>query len=204
MNPEQRLFIVIKYLAVEVFVFLFAAFVWMPGPKRIGIIDGNRTSYDFGFFRCRKDFLYFFCTIFVFDFFGLCFFYDGFDNDIFFRNFILIYGVIDRFGIRIFQIDFDRHERTVFLHNFTGPVFIGKFQTVFIQIEGDHRTAFRFVTVTHVKFRTAVAFPMYGSRTFFIGKSINGYLIGYHKCGIKTKTEMTDDLVFIGFIFVLG
>ena len=44
---------------------------------------------------------------------------------------------------------------------------------------------------------------MYRFCTLFVGQSIDVYLISHHKCGIETKTEMTDDLVFVGLIFVL-
>ena len=35
-----------------------------------------------------------------------------------------------------------------------------------------------------------------------VGEGIDVYFIGYHECGIKTKTEMTDHLIFVCLVFV--
>ena len=36
-----------------------------------------------------------------------------------------------------------------------------------------------------------------------VGQRVNGYLVGNHKRGIEAKSEMTDNLVLIGFVLVL-
>ena len=43
---------------------------------------------------------------------------------------------------------------------------------------------------------------MYGFCILLIGKGIDGNLVGYHECGIETKSEMTYDLVIVCFILV--
>ena len=37
---------------------------------------------------------------------------------------------------------------------------------------------------------------------FLIGEGVDGHLVRYHECGIEAQTEMTDNLIVIGFIFV--
>ena len=41
------------------------------------------------------------------------------------------------------------------------------------------------------------------SSTFFIRKGIDGYFVCNHECRVKAESEVTDDLIGIGFIFVL-
>ena len=45
---------------------------------------------------------------------------------------------------------------------------------------------------------------MYRSCSLFIGKSIDLNLIGYHKCGIESKSEVSDDLVICCLVFIFG
>ena len=44
---------------------------------------------------------------------------------------------------------------------------------------------------------------MNGLRSLLIGKRINRNLMSYHERAVKTETEMTDDLVLIGFVLIL-
>ena len=48
-DPEQRLAVVVEDFAVEFFIILIAALVWMFGPQRVDITDGNRAFVDFYF-----------------------------------------------------------------------------------------------------------------------------------------------------------
>ena len=80
MNPEQRLLVVHKYLTVEFLVFFIGTFAWIFGPEWIGIIEWNRTFYDFEFILSRGDFNDFLFTILVFFFLGFCFLVDFFND----------------------------------------------------------------------------------------------------------------------------
>ena len=44
MDPEQRLLVILKYLAVKFQVFFLGAVIGMLGPKRRGLIQELRTS----------------------------------------------------------------------------------------------------------------------------------------------------------------
>ena len=44
---------------------------------------------------------------------------------------------------------------------------------------------------------------MHRSRAFFIGKGIDLHFIRHHKCGIETKTEMSDHIIFRCLILIL-
>ena len=75
---------------------------------------------------------------------------------------------IGHLGIMLGEINLDRHERTVLVDDFFCTVFIGEFQTVLIQVQGNGGTAFCLVAVRHVIFRTAVTFPVNRSSAFFV------------------------------------
>ena len=55
MDPEQRLAVGVEDFAVEFFIILIAALVWMFGPQRVDITDGNRAFVDFYFLFCRRN-----------------------------------------------------------------------------------------------------------------------------------------------------
>ena len=66
MDPEQRLFIIHKYLAVKVNILFFCAFARILSPERMNIADGNRPLNDlyflfrlslFAFFRLFRNML---------------------------------------------------------------------------------------------------------------------------------------------------
>ena len=132
MDPEQRLFVIHKYLAVKFLVILIGTFTWIFGPERIGIVEWYRTFYNLYLVLGRRNFYDFFFALVVFFFLSLGLFVD------FFNYFIGIFYIflVDRFiflrGIGLGKIDLGWHERTVFFNDFSCTVFVGKFQTILI------------------------------------------------------------------------
>ena len=72
MDPEQRLAVVVEDFAVEFFIILIAALVWMFGPQRVDIADGNRAFVDFYFLFGRGNFNLLFRSVFFFFLFVFC------------------------------------------------------------------------------------------------------------------------------------
>ena len=85
MDPEQRLAVVVEDFAVEFFIILIAALVWMFGPQRVDITDGNRAFVDFYFLFGGGNFNLLFRSVFFFFLFVFCVLVDVFyDNVVFF------------------------------------------------------------------------------------------------------------------------
>ena len=106
-------------------------------------------------------------------------------------------------GVRIYEIDLFRHKGAIFFQHLTYTVFIAEFIAVFVQIQGDLGTCGILVRLLHLKFRTAVTFPIDRLCAFFVGQRFDGHLVSHHEGRIKSQSEMSDDLVFIGFILIL-
>ena len=68
MDPEQRLFVIHKYLAVKFLVILIGTFTWIFGPERIGIVEWYRTFYNLYLVLGRRNFYDFFFALVVFFF----------------------------------------------------------------------------------------------------------------------------------------
>ena len=186
MDPEQGLFVILENLAVKFYIIFLAALAGVLCPKRMDVIHQGRTFFDFQQYRLL------FLLFIIFLLLRL----DGFQNLIRIQLLVLV----DSLGFRcVFpgQENFHRHERTIFLNDFGSLVLIAELQAVLIEEQGDLGTYLIPGTVLHFKFGTAVTFPMYRNRAFLKGKSINMHLIGYHERGIKTKSEMADDLIII-------
>ena len=69
-------------------------------------------------------------------------------------------------------------------------------------MKGNLRTVIGLKTLRHAVVRTIITGPMNRLRIFFIGKGFNFHPIRYHKCGIKSKTEMPNNLIAVSFILV--
>ena len=126
MNPEQRLLVIVKYLAVKVLVLVIGALIWMFHPKWVRIANRNRTFIDLCLFFTRADLDHLFLAIFIFAFFRLRFLYNRLYNNIIFTNI----GCIDRF---IFLLcvcfrkeDLNRHKGTIFVQNLSDTILIRK------------------------------------------------------------------------------
>ena len=202
MNPEQRLLVIQKYLAIEFQIFFICTVIWMLGPEWMRITDGNRTLLDLRLFLCRRYFYDFFLTVLVLFFFCLGVFMNIFHYFVriqyfFFQNCLVLW-----FCICIGQENLGRHEGAILLQHLTCTIFIGKLQTFFIQKQGNLSTDCSTVTSLHLIACTTITFPVYRFCTFLIRQSINMYFICYHKCGIESQSKMTDDLISIGIIFI--
>ena len=184
MDPEQGLLIILEYLSVKFQILFLCTLTGILHPERIGIIQKLRSLYDLKLlliaFLLRLDLLY---------------------NHIVRALLICLYGFC-LLGICLGKVYFGRHEGTVFLNNLSCLVFIAEFQYIFIDKQGDLRSNLCLVTFCHGKFCTAITFPVNSLRTLFIGKGINVYLISYHKCRIKAKSEMANDLVIICLVLI--
>ena len=102
----------------------------------------------------------------------------------------------------VFEVNRDGHERAVFLQYALDAVLVREFIAVLVQIKRDHRAALRVIGIVHGKFHALFRFPVNGLCARLIGKRVDGHLMGYHEGAVKAETEMTDDLVFVGLVFV--
>ena len=162
MDPEQRLFIIVKHLAVEFFIIFLAALIRMFCPKRLCIADGYRPFHDL----CLLNRLFVLFALFWL-------FRNLFYNRILFCYFLHRDRLIFRLSISLCKEYLHRHKRAIFIQNFSYPVLIGKFITVFIQMQDDLSSYTVFVTAVHGKCKSAIRLPVYGLCTFFIGKCVN-------------------------------
>ena len=152
MNPEQWLFIIIKYFPVESLILLFRTLIRMLCPERMNIIDQEWTTMNLCHLLLRCDLNRFLCPVLIL--FFLCFgrFRIIFNNFVCVKNIFFFYVLSFRFTAFFGNINFHRHESTVFIQNFSGPIFISEFQAVFIQIQCDLCTAGFFVPFSHSVF----------------------------------------------------
>ena len=118
------------------------------------------------------------------------------------KNFLFFYDF--RIGCLVFSnINFIRHECTVFFDNFFCFVFITELEAVFIYMQGNLCTNLLHVTVSHIKLCTTITFPVNRCCSCLIRQRININCICNHKCRIKAQTKVSDNLIFICFIFIL-
>ena len=115
----------------------------------------------------------------------------------------LVDSLILRLRIRLGQEDLHRHEGTVLFQHFSCAVFIGKFQAVIIQEQGDLRPHLLLAAVLHLILCAAVADPVYRYGILTVGQGINVYLIGNHERGIESQSEVSDHLIFRRLILIL-
>ena len=128
MDPEQRLLVILKYLAVEVQILFLRALIGMLGPQRLCLVDQFRTLSDLQLLRL-------FCSLGSFSVFTFCRFLllrlDLF-QDFIIRKLFLFLDDLGLLGVRLGQIDLGRHEGTILLHDLTSLVLITELQTIFI------------------------------------------------------------------------
>ena len=114
----------------------------------------------------------------------------------------LVDGLILLLRVCLTKEDLYRHKRTVLLKHFPDTVFVGEFNTVLIQKQGDLRSYAILISLIHLILCTAVADPMYRSCALLIRQSIDVHLVRHHERGIKTKSKVTDHVVFRSLIFI--
>ena len=202
MDPEQRLLVIHEYLTVKFLIFLFGAVIGMFGPQGMGIAQGNRAFIDLHAVSGRRYFHNFLVAVFILFFFCFSVLMNVFYHHIILAQLSFINGLIFLRGICFGEKDLCGHERTIFFQHLTHAVLIGKFKTVFIQVQGNFCTDGIFCALADGVFRTAVTFPVYRGCAILVGERINFYIVSHHKYGIEAKSEMTDDLILIGLILI--
>ena len=182
MDPEQRLLVIQEHVPVEFFILLFRALRRLFGPQRMCVADADRTASDLHLL--------------------LVVFFDVFKDNII----VAQVSLVDRLfaGIRILfgEENLHRHEGAVFFEHFAHAVLIGKLQTLLIQMQCDRRARFRAVSGPHHILRAAVTLPVYRLRALPEAQRIDINLLGNHKGRIESQSEMSDNLVFVCFVFV--
>ena len=203
MNPEQRLLIIHEYFSVECFVFLIGTLIRMFHPQRMDVAERYRTFVDLHTLSRWRNFYNFLLTIFILFFFCFCIFMNMLYNYIVFSQFGFVDCLIFLLCIFFGEENLYRHERTVFFQNLSHSIFICKFHTLFIQKQSDFCTDGSLIAILHIILCAAVTFPMYRNSPFFIRQRVNVHFVCYHKCRIESQTKMSNDLIFVGFIFIL-
>ena len=202
-NPEQRLLVVVEYLAVELLILLLGALAGCLVPEGIDIVQCHRTLQDLIGFLRRLHLHGFLCAVFLFLLLGLCRLYHGLDEGILLGQLILLDLLILGLGLGILKIDGQRHESAVFLDDLSGPVFIAEFGAVLIHVKGDLRADSILVAGIHPELGSSLGLPVNGLRILLPGQGIDGHSVRHHEGRIEAQTEMTDDLVLIGLVLIL-
>ena len=133
MNPEQRLFVIVKYLTIKSPVLLLRAVVGMFQPQRTGIAYRNGAFVDLDFIFSRRYLYDLFLAVLILLLLGLGFLMNVLHHHVFIGQFGLVDGLIFLRRAFFFQVNRHRHEGTVFLQHFPHPVLIGKFYAVLIE-----------------------------------------------------------------------
>ena len=202
MDPEQGLLVIHEDFAVKFFVLFLGTLVGMLGPQRMGIADGNRTFVDLYLIFGRGNNNGLFLTLVIFFLFGLCILVDVLNYHIVVAKLALVDGFVLLGSVGLAQENLGRHEGTVFLQYLADAVLIGELHALLIQKKGDLCSNGCLLTVADGILGTAVALPVNGFCSFFIGKGIDVNVVGYHKCRIEAQSEMADDLIVVCFVFV--
>ena len=185
MNPEKRFLIILEYLPVKLQIFFSCTLIRVFHPKGSCLVQKLRALYDLN--------LGFILLLLRFDF-------------LYHRIGVQLFFCIDRLGfcgIFLGKINLCRHEGTIFFNNFSCLIFITEFQHILIQEQRNCSTNLCLIAFLHVKLSAAVTLPVYRLCPFLPGKRINMHFISHHKCRIKSKSEMTNDLVLVRLILIL-
>ena len=133
MDPEQGLLVIHEDLSVKSNVLIFRTLARVLCPKRMDIIDRNRTFQDLDLFL---RFLFLAFSLFV-----VCIIFRSFLDMLYYRiciqKIFLIDGLIFRLCIRLGEVDLHRHEGAVFFQDFPCPVLIRKLKAVLVQEQCD-------------------------------------------------------------------
>ena len=194
MNPKQRLLVVIEDLAVKLLVLVVGAVLRGLRPQRIGIVDQLRALFDLEFLLLR---------LLVLSALILLLRLDRLQHDIVRAALRLA----DRLGLlRVLhgQVDLGRHEAAVLLQDLLRAVIIGELHTVLGEIQCDLCAEGFPLAVLHRELARAVALPVNRLRAVLIGERVDRDLLRHHECRVEAQAEVTDDLVVIRLVLVLG
>ena len=189
MDPEQGLLVVSEDVSVELFVFLFGTLAGILAPERMRVVEKDRAPADLK--------LLLFGLLAILLLLGL----DDLDHHVVGSSF----RFFDRLrcaGILLREIDLCGHEGAVFLDHFLSLVIVGKFNAVLGQVQGYGRAKRLPAALVHGVGAAAVALPVHRLSAFLIGKGIDSHQVCYHKRAVKAQSEMADDLVIAGLVFI--
>ena len=183
MNPEKRILVVGEGLPVELFVVLVGDVVRVTVPERVCIVDrlGLRlfllfaVAGGFGFALVAG-------TVF--------------GNN--YRLFIIAFEKILGVG----EVDRVREGREILVEYFGQLVLFKELLRVFGEVHRDIRTAVLKLGVTDRKRHAVGGFPVYALGARNEGERVDFDLVGDHERGVKTETEVADNLVCVGFSFI--
>ena len=194
MDPEKRLLIIPEDLTVKLLILLFLDLGRALVPKRVDVIERLLDNLGFNLLEILR-FLLFLFGIPYFDRAG--------------RSLFLLFGVLFRlfpgfflFLCRILQIDLDRHEGTVFLNDLSGLILIAELQLILIDGERDRSAVRTAGAWLHFIGHAVLGYPADRLRAVPVGKGVDHDLVRHHEGGIESKTEMSDDLIFIGLVLI--
>ena len=154
MDPEQRLPVILKYLAVKFFIFILCTLIGMLVPKRIDIAERHRAFQDLSLLH--RLFLLTLFAVFSLFYFFLRLLYDLFDHRVLFCHLFAGNRLILRLSICLGEENLHRHKGAVFLQNLPHTVFIGKLIAVLVEVKDDLCTYGILLAWSHFESQAAV------------------------------------------------
>ena len=103
---------------------------------------------------------------------------------------------------RIGQIDRNRHEGAVLVHDGAELVGLQVFLAVFVHMQNDVCTAVITAAVGHLVGRSSVRCPEDSLSAFLIGQTVDLDDLGDHESRVEAEAEMSDDRI-LGGVFIL-
>ena len=202
MDPEQRLPVVIEYLAVEILVLIIGALTWCLLPERMDIGDGNRALVDLYHVLRRLDLDRLLAALSVILFTSHRIMMNRPDDNVVLLHLVRLHFLVFLRRILLAQEDFNRHEAAVALQHLTHAIFIGKFQIVLIQMKGHAGTDLAVVAIANRVGVSAITLPVNRFRILLIAQRIDRDHVGHHEYGIKAQSEMSDDVILVRLILI--
>ena len=138
MDPEQRLLIILKYLAVKLEILFLGAFGRIPCPKGIRLVDKLGTLFDLKTLLA----LYLLGSVLFLFYRGM----DLFDYDIIVSLILEVDG-LGSIVIFLGKVDLGRHEAAVLLENLPCLVLIAELKAVLVYKKSDRGSDLRLVAV---------------------------------------------------------
>ena len=188
-DPEQGLLVIPEDVSVELLVLLLGALAGILAPERMCVVEKDRAPADLELLLLR--------LLAVLFLLGL----DDLDHYVIGSSL----GFFDRLGctgILLGEIDLCGHEGAVLLDHFLSLIVVGKFDAVLGEVQSYSRAKRLPAALVHGIGAAAVTLPVYRLRAFLIGKGIDGHQIGHHKGAVEAQSEVTDDLVIVGLVFI--
>ena len=94
------------------------------------------------------------------------------------------------------------HEGAILLNHLTSPHLVEELLAVIVDVKGDLRPHFRAGAVLHRELHALRALPVNRDGVLLIGEGIDRDAVSHHEGGVETESEMSDDLVLAGLVFI--